>query len=69
MTQRTRKLLGVVATLVGLIVYCTLATAIYLALPGDLPVWLVLLYFAVAGLAWTFPAIAIIRWMAKPDRP
>ena len=68
MTQNTRKLLGIVGTLVMLVVYCILATALYEALLTGAPPVVIVLYFAIVGTAWCFPAIVIIRWMAKPDK-
>lgn len=65
--QSNRKLAGVVLTLVVLVVYLGLATALYLALLTNLPSWLLLIYFAIAGLGWAIPVGLIIRWMAKPD--
>lgn len=67
MTQNNRKLVGVVLTLVVLVVYVGLATALYVAFLTALPSWLLLIYFAVAGLGWAIPVGMIIRWMAKPD--
>ena len=67
MTQRNRKLVGVVLTLIVLIVYVGLATAIYIALLTGFDQWVLLIYFAVAGLAWAIPIGFIIRWMARPD--
>lgn len=67
MRQSSRKLAGVFATILSILVYAGLAVGIYLSLPAALPNWLLLLYFAVAGLGWLLPAMAIIRWMARPD--
>ena len=67
MRQSNRKLAGVVLTLVVLVVYLGLATALYIAFLTNLPSWLLLIYFAVAGLGWAIPVGVIIRWMAKPD--
>jgi hypothetical protein len=67
MTQRHRKLIGVFLTLLVLIVYVWLAIAIYVTLLTGIGQWLLLLYFAVAGLAWAIPVGFIIRWMARPD--
>ena len=67
MTQSNRKLVGVVLTLIVLIVYVGLATAIYVAFLTGLDQWVLLIYFAVAGLAWAIPIGFIIRWMARPD--
>lgn len=67
MTQSTRKLIGTVLTLVVLVVYCSLATALYMSALVGAPNWLLLAYFAVAGLLWAVPVGFIIRWMARPD--
>ena len=34
---------------------------------GGAPWWVLILFFAAAGIAWFFPAAWIIRWMALPD--
>jgi hypothetical protein len=68
MTQNTRKLLGVVATLLMLVAYCVIATVIYEILLSAAHPVVLLVYFAVVGTAWCIPAMVIIRWMAKPDR-
>ncbi|HEY4202194.1 MAG TPA: DUF2842 domain-containing protein [Devosiaceae bacterium] len=68
MTQSTRKLIGIILTLVVLVAYAAIITAIYdTFLVGVQPIILVV-FFAVAGLAWCLPTMAIIRWMAKPDK-
>ena len=67
MTQSTRKLAGTVLILLSIVVYAWLATSIYAAFLTAASNWLLLLYFAVAGLLWVLPAMLIIRWMAKPD--
>ena len=67
MTQRTRKLIGTILILVLLIVYPGIATAIYMVWLQGQPTWLLLGYFAAAGLLWAVPAGVVIKWMAKPD--
>jgi len=67
MKQRQRKLVGVFLTIVSVLAYAAVAVAIYVTLLTGQPNWLLLLYFAVAGIGWLFPAMAIIRWMARPD--
>jgi hypothetical protein len=67
MTQRHRKLVGVCLTLLVLLVYVGLATAIYVTFLIGIDQWVLLLYFAVAGLGWAIPVGLIIRWMARPD--
>ena len=68
MTQRNRKLIGAFLSVFSIIVWASLATSIYLALPEGLPGLVLIAYFIVAGMAWLLPAMAIIRWMAKPDK-
>ena len=68
MSQSSRKLLGIVLTLVVLVVYAGLATAIYDRFLVGAPPFLLLAYFIVAGLFWAVPIGFIIRWMARPDR-
>ena len=67
MTQRNRKLMGIVLILLSLVIWCVLGTGIYLLFPPDLPALLIMPYFVVAGMSWLLPAMWIIRWMARPD--
>ncbi|RUT32558.1 DUF2842 domain-containing protein [Arsenicitalea aurantiaca] len=67
MTQSTRKLIGTLLTVFSLIVYSILAVIVYEAFLMDQVWWVLILFFAIAGLGWVFPAMAIIRWMARPD--
>lgn len=67
MTQRQRKAVGTVLTIVTLIVWAMIGMGIY-------ETWLVgahalvhLAFFVAFGLAWIFPAMFVIRWMARPD--
>lgn len=67
MTQRSRKFVGTLLLLAVLIGYSILAGAIYANFLGGQAWWVLIVYFAVAGLLWFFPAAWIVRWMAKPD--
>jgi hypothetical protein len=67
MTQSTRKLVGTLLTLVVLIAWAAVATAIYVTWLTGLPSPVLLAYFAIAGLGWALPVARIIRWMARPD--
>jgi hypothetical protein len=49
------------------VVYCIVAGAIYANFLGGQAWWVLIAYFAVAGLLWFFPASWMIRWMARPD--
>jgi hypothetical protein len=69
MTVRRRKLIGTVAIVIYLIVYCLAAMVI-----GDAATmqWGGLgqaLFFAAAGLAWLPLAMLLVRWMQRPDEP
>lgn len=67
MTQRQRKLVGVLLMLLSVIAVAVIGTWIYLTLlQGQAPLFLIV-FFAVAGLAWIVPAMWIIRWMVRPD--
>ena len=67
MKQRQRKLVGIFATVIFMIVYSLVAMAIggEIAL-GRLPI-IEIGFYLIAGLAWLPPVMAIIRWMARPD--
>jgi hypothetical protein len=67
MTQRNRKLIGVFLILGSIIAWLSIFTSVYLAFPPDLPIWILMPYFTIAGVGWLYPAMVIIRWMAKPD--
>ena len=69
MKQRQRRLLGIVATVVFLILYVLVA----MAAAGD---WIVghgivieLLGYMVLGVAWLPVAMVLIKWMSRPDLP
>jgi Protein of unknown function (DUF2842) len=63
-----RKLAGVLAMLVLVVVYALLATAFAQGRITEASPWLQLPLYAILGIAWIFPAMAIIRWMEKPGR-
>jgi hypothetical protein len=67
MTQRERKLAGVILLVVAVIGVAVIGTAIYLTLLSGAQPIVLILFFAVAGMAWIVPAMAIIRWMSRPD--
>ena len=67
MRMRTRKLLGTIALLIFVIVYALVAMMVAIALQVNASKFTEVIYYVVAGLAWVFPAGAIIWWMQKPD--
>ncbi len=68
MNQRTRKLIGAFLLVGSIVAWSIIATMIYLMLPEGLPGIVLIGFFIVAGMGWMLPAMAIIRWMAKPDK-
>lgn len=68
MTQRQRKAAGTVLTIFMLIAWAVIGMWIYETWLVDAGNLLHLAFFVLFGLAWVFPAMAIIRWMARPDR-
>lgn len=67
MNQSNRKLLGIVLLLLSIVIWLGIGTWIYLGLLQNLPWWVHVPYFCVAGIAWLYPAMVLIRWMSKPD--
>ena len=68
MHTRVRKLLGTIALVSFVMAYALVVMTIAAAkLPGSSGL-LQLVFYVVAGLAWIFPAGAIIYWMSKADR-
>jgi hypothetical protein len=67
MTQRMRKLAGTILLLLSIVLYSIGAMAIYAVFLDGAVWWVLILYFAIAGGLWFFPASWIIRWMARPD--
>ena len=64
---RTRKLVGAIGLLVFLAIYALLAMLVAVTLQVNASKLVELIYYVVAGLAWTIPAGAIIWWMQQPD--
>lgn len=67
MTQRSRKAIGTIATVLFIIVYALVMMAV-----GG--IWVVgrgmafeLPFYILAGAGWMPVVMAIIRWMSKPD--
>jgi hypothetical protein len=67
MKQRTRKAAGTVLMVTFLVVY----TLVMMAIGGEIAtgrgIAVELIFFAAAGLLWLPVAMAIIRWMMRPD--
>lgn len=63
---RTRKLIGTVILVLWIIVYIALAAVAAVAfLPRS--IFAELPFYAIAGVAWAFPARYLLYWMGRPD--
>ena len=69
MSLRIRKLLGVILLLAVLVLYAAGASALYTLFFTGAPAWVLLIYFAIAGIGWGFPAAWVIKWMSQPAAP
>lgn len=67
MKQRTRKLIGVFATVFYLIVYSLVMMAVGGGLVVGKGILLELPFYIIAGAAWIPGAMALIIWMSRPD--
>ncbi|GLK68271.1 DUF2842 domain-containing protein [Hansschlegelia plantiphila] len=69
MRPRVKKLIGMPALIVGVIVYALVVMMVgQLKLAQSGPV-AQLAFFAFFGLIWIVPAALLIRWMERVDRP
>ncbi len=65
MPPRWRKAVGLLALLMGLLLYAGAVVALADLIPDH---WLVdLVFFTIAGILWVFPAARLIRWMQALD--
>lgn len=65
MNSPARRFAGSVGLVLGLLVYVFFALAIGDVVAASKPGWVQFVYFAVAGLAWVFPAGLLVRWMYR----
>jgi hypothetical protein len=69
MPIRQRKLFGTVALLVLVVVWALVAMALAQSVLTDINGLVAALYYVVAGLGWVLPAMPLVRWMSRPDKP
>jgi hypothetical protein len=69
MTIRTRKFIGALTLLVLVAVYALVAMAVGARLLEDANNWQRLAFYIVASLGWVIPAMPLVSWMQRPDRP
>ena len=66
---RTRKLVGTVALLVLVTVWSLLAMAFAQFALRSAHAAIVAAFYVLAGLGWVLPAMPLVAWMVRPDRP
>ena len=69
MSIRTRKLIGTVALLLLATIWSLLAMALAQSVLTDINGFVAAIFYVVAGLGWVLPAMPIVSWMARPDKP
>ncbi len=67
MTQRMRKLAGLLVLLAFLAVYALAVMVLAVAILPGAHGLVQAAFYALAGLLWVLPAGLLIRWMARPD--
>ena len=68
MRIRTRKLVGTIGLLMLVTVWALLAMAFAQFALRAQSGFVVVLFYAVAGLGWVLPAMPLVAWMQRPDR-
>jgi hypothetical protein len=68
MSIRVRKLIGAFALFALVTSWALLAMAVAQWIFASPAEWAAVIYYVVAGLGWVLPAMAVIRWMSRPDR-
>ena len=67
--MRIRKLIGTFVLLAFIVVYAFSIMLIGVAVLENANGWQKVIYYAVTGCLWAFPAMVILKWMLKPDAP
>lgn len=69
MSIRVRKLIGTFALLTLAMVWALLAMALAQSALTNINGWIAAAFYVVAGLGWVLPALPLVSWMSRPDRP
>ncbi len=67
MKIRQRKMIGIAATVIIIIVYALIAMALAAKFVVGLDTWLQLPIFIILGIGWLPIVMIIVRWMSRPD--
>ncbi len=66
---RTRKLIGTVALLLLVTVWALLAMAFAQFALASANGLVAAAFYVIAGFGWVLPAMPLIAWMVRPDKP
>ena len=66
---RTRKLIGSLALLALVVIWAFLAMAFAQFALGSANGLVVMAFYVIAGLGWVLPAMPLVSWMVRPDKP
>ena len=67
MSVRAKKLVGTFLLLIFVTIYTLLAMWLGASVINAQHGLIQLVFYVVAGIAWTFPAFAIIKWASRPE--
>ncbi|MCI5073737.1 DUF2842 domain-containing protein [Oricola sp.] len=70
MPYRLRKFIGMVILVALVVFYALIATTVASYRLAESPWYVHLAFFAISGLVWVLPAMAVISWMERrPKQP
>jgi uncharacterized protein DUF2842 len=69
MPIRIRKLIGTVALLLLVAVWGLFAMALAQSVLTDINGFVAAIFYMVACLGWVLPAMPLVSWMLRPDKP
>ena len=69
MPMRIRKLIGAFALLALVTVWSLVAMALAQSVLTNINGLVATIYYVVAGLGWVLPAMLLVKWIGRPDKP
>jgi uncharacterized membrane protein YhaH (DUF805 family) len=68
MNPRLKTMIGGIVLIAMMAVYALVAVTIASARLAESSVWVHLAFFALTGLLWIVPAMALVSWMLRDNR-
>jgi hypothetical protein len=69
MSPRFKKFIGSILLVALMALYALIATTVASAKLAQSSAWVHLAFFAVTGVLWILPAMALISWMERKPKP